>query len=209
MQIGWFVTQFFSRLSGHLSVTLLEVSTTAYVICAIIAYVAWWRKPQGCFLPVIVRCDVSEYRQLLPAQQKDYLKMLAEDWDILTDSMPVASPFLWCSGPTFMLFIVGAIHLGTWNIALPSDIEMWMWRSSAILCILCGIVWLLLALPDQYEHRSASGWDHHLAEISFHVIRIVYPIARFYMIIQVFLSLRALPASAYQSVDWSTFVPHI
>lgn len=37
----------------------------------------------------------------------------------------------------------------------------------------------------------------------------VYIIVRTYVIVEVFLSLRALPPSAFASIKWSSFVPHI
>lgn len=46
------------------------------------------------------------------------------------------------------------------------------------------------------------------ASVLFAIIPI-YVILRFYMIVDVFLSLQALPVSAYEPVRWSNFVPHI
>ena len=37
----------------------------------------------------------------------------------------------------------------------------------------------------------------------------LYIIVRAYMIVEVFLSLRALPPSAFQSVQWSSLIPHV
>ena len=44
VQALWFVTQVISRLCEHQAVTLLEVITTAYVFCAVLAFVAWWEQ---------------------------------------------------------------------------------------------------------------------------------------------------------------------
>lgn len=43
-QALWLVTQVISRICQHQAVTLLE-STLAYAACALIAYIAWWKKP--------------------------------------------------------------------------------------------------------------------------------------------------------------------
>jgi hypothetical protein len=36
-----------------------------------------------------------------------------------------------------------------------------------------------------------------------------YTLSRIYLMVEVFVGLRALPETAYQSVDWTNFFPHL
>ena len=56
-QALWLVTQVVSRLCQHHAVTLLEVSTCAYVSCALMSYAAWWKKPQASVSPIVITCS--------------------------------------------------------------------------------------------------------------------------------------------------------
>ena len=56
-QALWSVVQTIAWLCEHQAVTLLEVSTTAYVFCAVCAYTAWWKKAPGCTTPIFITCS--------------------------------------------------------------------------------------------------------------------------------------------------------
>lgn len=108
--------------------------------------------------------------------------------------------------------IFGAIHIASWNVRLLSNVEQWLWRASTLYCCTAGLIsvlgfFLLYACLD----RSWVGQEivALVEKPMLVVIPSIYIIVRLFMIVEVFLSLRALPASAYESVQWSSFVPHI
>ena len=102
--------------------------------------------------------------------------------------------------------LFGAIHVASWHTTLPSDAELWMWRASSIYCVIAGVVGAVIILLFLEENEESFddlyGWATNF-------VLAIYVIIRVYMIVEVFLSLRALPPSAFESVQWSSFVPHI
>ena len=67
------------------------------------------------------------------------------------------------------------------------------------------VIWLCEYLPLTIR----QGTKHAIRTWALLVIASAYVVARVYMIVEVFLSLRALPRSAYEEVQWSSFIPHI
>ena len=215
-QALWLVTQVVSRICQHQTVTLLEVSTVAYAACALTAYVAWWKKPQNPTLPVMISCSDEALPRAntdksLYYSEVDVFEYLwaGQHWGrrLYTDH-GILEPMLFALCPA----VFGAIHVASWNIKLLSNVEQWLWRASALYCLASGAVsCLYLFLSTWCEDQS---WipepTVEALDISFILLIFsLYIIARIFMIVEVFLSLRALPASAYESVQWSSFIPHI
>ena len=219
-QVMWFVTQVVSRVFQDLAVTLLEVSTIAYVLCALVAYTAWWEKPQGCRSPIVFDCTHQEFLALSQVRDPDHdlftncKSANSYPWfDYLIehglDDFPLRKnkagsiKYIWTI--TFLLF--AALHLATWNISLPTRTELWAWRASTIYCASFP---LMMSLHTwMFERPIDDSMEDILSFCIFVVVSVLMIVTRTYMIVEIFISLRVLPSSAYDSVHWSSFVPHI
>ena len=153
-QALWVVTQVISRVYSRQAVRLLKVSTLAYAVCALIAYVAWWKKPQNATLPITIFCSAEESPQrpnedLLYHSEVSLAEYLwaGQYWDIYLDfgSSSVYSWALFALCPA----LFGAIHVASWNIKLLTNVELWLWRSSALYCCTAGLIlYAMVTLHD-------------------------------------------------------------
>lgn len=207
----WFATQAISRLVEHQAVSLLEVSTSAYVFCAVAAYAAWWKKPQGCVIPFIIGCTENT---MAPERRTAYMRVEGTWKEFLWGGSDWFEPVdkdipTWHIGLlTLLSTAYGAWYVAAWNITLPSNIELWLWRACALYCLAFGLyVGLFLTTHRPFDHRSQASLI--LTKYLTALIMALYITVRVYMGVEILISLRALPHSAYDSVQWSTFVPHI
>ena len=207
----WLATQVISRLFQHQAITLLEVSTVAYAACALTAYAAWWKKPQNASLPITIPCSTEEIRSMHTEDPLYYRETsvfeygwAGQHWSRHLDISYPYDDFVAAGLFALCTALFGAIHVASWNIILLSNVEQWLWRTSALYCCTAGIIYTVL----EYLLDSVS-WNEVIPGLTTLVMGLLYVIARLYMIVEVFLSLRALPHSAYEAVRWSSFVPHI
>ena len=210
-QTLWLVTQVLSRVCQHHAVTLLEVSTTAYAACALTAYAAWWKKPQNPTIPITIHCSAEEmpHRNMTDPSYCSEISFREYLWAGQEWSRALFN-FNWVSLPIFSLCpaVFGAIHVASWNIRLVSDVEEWLWRASAIYCCTAGMIFVFIVFPLAYIYNLSRIRDATFTAAAAVGI-LIYVIVRLYMIIEVFASLRALQRSAYEDVQWSSFIPHI
>ncbi|KAF8642794.1 hypothetical protein AX16_009427 [Volvariella volvacea WC 439] len=107
----------------------------------------------------------------------------------------------------------GAIHLIGWNFQSSTTTELWLWRSSSLALTITP---LFLAIASAFfiahEKLDVKILDHigraFLSSTGF-VGAPIYFAARIILLFPAFFTLRALPGSAYQNVNWTEYFPHI
>jgi hypothetical protein len=187
LQMIWFTTQIIARHVQGKTVSLLEVSTLAYVSMAIFTYLAWIYKPQGITNPVII--EVDETVDLTEIQDsKIFNRVVAFDGRLHS--------LLWM----VLLGIFSGVHCIAWNYPFGSVLQKWLWRICSILCTAFGMslhIGDFLNLDEISEDRVES------------VGVVGYLVVRTCLIVLVFMSFRAAPASIYETVNWPSYFPSV
>jgi hypothetical protein len=83
LHITWFLAQCVGRLCQRLPLTTLEVSTAAYIPCALFAYILWWNKPYEVTVPTVLHLlpDLSKSTVLVAqAHGSNPAKGLCKHW---------------------------------------------------------------------------------------------------------------------------------
>ena len=117
-------------------------------------------------------------------------------------------------------FCYGGIHAAAWNTHFPSDVEKWLWRSSATYIGFCGGLWIVLNYVAQ-AYRPLNefweGWMDGKSSWYFNVVigflvftcGLSFALARLFIVVEAVISIRSLPAAAYQTPDWTQVFPHL
>lgn len=116
-------------------------------------------------------------------------------------------------------FCYGGIHAAAWNDYFPSEAEKWMWRSSASYITFCGGLWVVLnflvarfrGLNQFWEHwmdGKKPFWQSLLLGAVVFLCGLGLVLARVFIVVEAFISIREMPVSAYQTPEWSDMIPH-
>jgi hypothetical protein len=238
-QTAWFLLQCVARASQHLAVTELELATAAFALLNIVMYVLWWDKPLDVQCPIRVRrrgsgnAEASEEQARAREESESAREWNSQScvrgwsWD---DVFDVIDPFLAMMGgdaeddaflvvgeqdlddnkKNSLLVIVatvfGGIHCIGWSFDFPSHTEQLLWRISSISItgIPVGIVVIAQMAPDPDRFRLRD-----LLNILTVLLCFLYPISRVLLLVVSLTTLRSLPSSAFQTVQWTTFLPHV
>ena len=239
LQTSWFVIQCIARGIKHLPVTHLEIVTLAYAAMNFVIYTFWWNKPLNFNRPVRVfrksesgdtqtqvTEPISEGWKLtwdafieglatilgfIAGGQDGDVNLTREDrvprfWANSTgsDHVIVADMIVLVVGVCF-----GAIHCIAWIFPFPTHIELLIWRVSSVAItavpIYIPLMFLLAILANSMDFEFTT-----IAVVSSVLpAGILYILARAVTLVLAFTSLRDLPPGAYETVYWTTFIPHI
>lgn len=106
----------------------------------------------------------------------------------------------------------GMIHCLAWNAKFPSYIEQTLWRTFSSIatgsCI-CIMVPAFVSIIIQFHHQSAYTTPFSSVEKLYIVPGICFALSRLSLLVVSIVGLRDLPSSAYKTVEWLEFFPHI
>ena len=233
LQTSWFVMQCIARAIEHLPVTHLEIVTLAYAAMNFVIYIFWWNKPLNVNRPVrvfrksepgdtlphvtaeareLTRKTISEGLEtiikFITGSQDDDVNLSREDrvprfWANSTDGeQAIADLIVLGMGICF-----GAIHCIAWLFSFPSHTELLMWRISSVAITAVPIyIPLTFYLGIWLADRDFGETVFYFGPLSGGIL---YIIARAVTLVLAFTSLRELPPGAYETVHWTTFIPHV
>ncbi|KAJ5649432.1 uncharacterized protein N7484_003155 [Penicillium longicatenatum] len=119
----------------------------------------------------------------------------------------------------FVALTFCGIHVAAWNSQYPTKAEQICWRvfSLSAFCVVWPIylihIWMFYRMYRATGNKRALVSDYDM--VSGRLIALwsiwfcIYSIARWGNLILMFLSLRALPAGSYVTIDWMSTIPHI
>jgi len=129
----------------------------------------------------------------------------------------------------FSLCVVfyGGIHAVAWNDYFPTDSERLFWRLSAVYVGASGLLWLGLkalqfgcaSVYESFVRNRVRKWFGSLSTpvgaiflmVPLYVMTVaasIYVTARFYLVLEAFLSLRDVPLETYLTPEWSRYLVH-
>lgn len=128
------------------------------------------------------------------------------------------------------------LHFIAWNFSFPTRVERILWRVGCITIV--ATMFIFLACETYQDGHRLGRWSRwylkifpnnpvHIARVNtmekkrremefipfwevvvMSPVTLIYTLARTYIVAEVFVSLRSLPNGAFDSVEWSLYIPH-
>lgn len=221
LQILWFVVQTLFRAIQHYQITALEIMTVAFVFCSVFIYGFSLYQPQDVEYPVLlkIRSTARPRDETTPKQTSENSDHAGEGAEPPSptrrlEEMGSGLPNRYVPGWTaetlpailFGLFACGfgAIHCLAWNSPFPTPKERLAWRICSVTTTALPPLIALLLPPVMLFYGEA---EKILTEM-YSLMAVFYILGRATLIVLAFMTLRALPADAFQTVSWSDYLPH-
>ena len=103
----------------------------------------------------------------------------------------------------------GAIHCIAWGFPFPTHAELLIWRVSSVAITTVPVYISLLSGLGVWVENGDDDTIGYIAALSFFPAGILYILARAVTLILALTSLRDLPPGAFNTVHWTTFIPHV
>jgi len=208
LQALWFMTQCIARRIEHLPITELEIVTLAYTAVTFCIFLAWWDKPNNVEYPI-------------PVFQKPWRIASEDDGDIPWWErvlLVIGGKDGWVSlqgkgyhgGAQSMLadaigltvgVVFGAVH------CFATPIQTRLWRVSALaITTVPGLVITTIVLGVLSVKRPIVKV---VLSIFIPLLGLLYITARLITVVLALINLSSLPPAAFETVHWTTLIPHL
>ena len=238
LQTSWFIMQYISHAIDHLPVTHLEIVMLAYAAMNFMIYIFWWNRPLNICQPVQVlwkskprethghvtepiseACALTwkeickglgKIATFITGGQDGNIDLSGKDWE----------PRFWANGDNeegiadmIVLGVgvcFGVIHCISWGFSFPTHVELLMWW---VLCIAITTIPIYIFLGFCLGGLLGDMSLEKFGDTAFNFFPLpgglLYILARAVTLVLAFTSLRDLPHGAYETVHWTTFIPHV
>ncbi|KIM21634.1 hypothetical protein M408DRAFT_29395 [Serendipita vermifera MAFF 305830] len=239
VQTMWFVLQCIARGAQHLPLTELEVVTLAYAMLNLFIYLFWWDKPQNVECPIRLYKTVEASAETASEAAKGWEESWSTRWmekiiwyavgaqdNYITLRDQRSIPRFWSGrlgsllgqagmGPSILGAAFGAVHCIAWASQFPSGAEFVLWRLSCVSMITFPFIvtvfctcWIM-GWGMKGGSPTSMGIVLAICVVLLILSASLYTISRIATLVISFTTLRSLPPTAFMTVDWTTFIPHI
>ncbi|KAF8127434.1 hypothetical protein EV363DRAFT_1266966 [Boletus edulis] len=101
--------------------------------------------------------------------------------------------------------ILGGLHLIAWNFDFPTETEKMLWRIASLVLAGGPLAFVGTAIISS----DWKGWAEDARDVIWVFLCILGVVSRMLLVALMLSSLRSLPCSAYQTVSWTAYVPHL
>ncbi|KAF8551321.1 hypothetical protein OG21DRAFT_1512916 [Imleria badia] len=208
VQLIWFTLQVVIRIQNRLVVTLVELDTVCMATVTLCLLFFWWNKPVRPKRPHIF------YSHLYLRTDSDLLR--TREWEFPDDLLPARVTAVAASGMArsnisiISLFtswlIFGGLHLTAWNFPFVTEGERMTWRIASLIFAGSALACIVLAFTFGCYGSDSQLEDPHPSLLLGLGLALL---SRMVLVALIFASLRSLPSSAYQTVPWTAYIPHL
>jgi hypothetical protein len=117
---------------------------------------------------------------------------------------------------TFMPVVYGGIHLTALHLDFPSLVESKLWFASSIYTMAALPVWTMAGMLSNVfgtGRLKLQDWAKAILSLVtaliFAAALLGYALARMYLVVESFISLRLQPIGVYWTPSWLQMIPHI
>ena len=114
------------------------------------------------------------------------------------------------------------LHASAWDSYFPTTVERQMWRAAVVIAAVGTLVVCIFFLDNTPIARAIVGrgvglrprnifrWlARSCVETWLATVFLLCVFSRIFLVIEAFASVRSLPADVYETVQWSSFMPHV
>src|SRR6201996_2815039 len=197
-QLLCFAVNIVTRAIQHITVTPLEVTTAAYISCALLTYAFWWYKPSDIQSPTIVDGSAipQEVFDKLRARS-DIANRLEKQRIILSRTVETSlhHPKFFGTVLSVAVCTFNAVNFAAWSHQFPTYFEVMAWRVSTVVATGLSVFCVLVG-------TASNECLEQCEDFTFAASILLYALARSAIIAICFSTLRALPVDAYDTLSW-------
>ncbi|CAF9910276.1 MAG: hypothetical protein GOMPHAMPRED_007029 [Gomphillus americanus] len=119
-----------------------------------------------------------------------------------------------------LTILYGGLHTIAWLDHFPSNTEQYLWRISCVWIVGSGGLWVIINLMAQLNNKFYSFWESVERLEAPRIIIVVlggiaticgigYVLARAFLVVEAFISLRSMPQDVFYTPDWVQVIPHL
>jgi hypothetical protein len=228
LQVLYYCGTCLLRLIRHLPVTQLEIGTFGFAVCSVLSFFVLFPKPRSVNTTTVI----AEFNVSIPNEIANIHYGECRKKSTIVNNSGIHPDYTDCTVPV-LAALLGAVHVaGAMVSHFPSPIDMWLWRTSAVVsAVSLPILWVsaaiflepskrpIIPLPNRSDtginaQRQDNGGNSGVddtpslpAKLFLALCVVSYCISRIVLMVEMVRGLFYLTPDAFKAT-WAASLPH-